>query len=146
MVHGDLKPGNVLVTASGEPRVCDFDHCRDASLGARTVAGRAAGAQRSVFFTPGYAAPELRETGTATRASDVFAVGRMLEQLLRDLDTRGVGGGGDGGAVPAAFRALARAMVDADPARRPSAMAALAMECFGGAVGAGAERRGPHRQ
>ncbi len=71
-VHGDLKPGNVILTPDG-PRVIDFGLChRVDQMGLR---GKVAG-------TVGYIAPEcFTRAGGDTRV-DVFAVGAILYRAL----------------------------------------------------------------
>ncbi|MFD0726880.1 protein kinase domain-containing protein [Lysobacter brunescens] len=79
IVHRDLKPANVMVTAQGETRLLDFgiakllgEESSDSSL--TQWGGRAA--------TPDYAAPEQLEGGVVTVATDVYALGIMLYELL----------------------------------------------------------------
>ncbi len=77
VVHRDLKPSNILVTASGDVKLLDFGIARLMDEGAEgvTVAG-------SGPMTPEYAAPEqVRGTGI-TVATDVYALGILLYELL----------------------------------------------------------------
>ncbi len=82
VVHRDLKPGNVLVTADGEPKVLDFGVARavggDADLEfARTRTGQVVG-------TPAYMSPEQAagEMGLVDGRTDVHALGALLYELL----------------------------------------------------------------
>ena len=80
VIHRDLKPGNILIDASGRPRVLDFGL-------ARRVDGPDAGdLTRTVGFvgTPAYAAPEHFTEGDAPLdvRSDVYSLGVVLYEVL----------------------------------------------------------------
>lgn len=78
VVHGDLKPANVRVDGSGRLRLLDFGI-------ARMLDELAAGgieADQPAAFTPGYAAPELRQGRRASVASDLYALGVILGELI----------------------------------------------------------------
>ncbi|MFD8703953.1 serine/threonine-protein kinase [Kitasatospora sp. NPDC059648] len=70
LVHRDLKPGNVLLAEDG-PRVIDFGIARSAGETQLTSTGVAVG-------TPPFMAPEQFRDGSATTATDVFALGSVL--------------------------------------------------------------------
>jgi serine/threonine protein kinase len=74
IVHGDLKPGNVLVAANGNPMLLDFG-------AARLMAGEEAGA-RPRAFTPAYASPEQMQAKPIAAASDIYSMGKLLERVL----------------------------------------------------------------
>ncbi len=83
VVHRDLKPGNILVTAEGEVKLLDFGIAK--LLEPETDAAEATRA-RSRLLTPSYAAPEQFAGGAVTTATDVFGLGRVLERLLDGLE------------------------------------------------------------
>jgi serine/threonine-protein kinase len=79
VVHRDLKPSNVLVDASGTVKLLDFGIAKllDASGGSdvRTRTG-------ALLLTPEYASPEQIRQETITTATDVYALGALLYELL----------------------------------------------------------------
>jgi eukaryotic-like serine/threonine-protein kinase len=78
VVHRDLKPGNILVTADGEPKLLDFGVAKLIDV----EAGLEQTATTNVFLTPMYASPEVLRGQPATVASDVYSLGVVLYELL----------------------------------------------------------------
>jgi len=76
ILHRDLKPGNILVTAGGTPKLLDFG---TASL---LEADAAVTVTRARMLTPRYASPEQLRGATVGVASDVFSLGVVLYELL----------------------------------------------------------------
>ena len=114
VIHGDLKPSNVLVARDGRIRVLDFGLARlvrpepDASIDSTLVAGdgrSAAGeaSQEALQGTPAYMAPELWQGTPATALSDVWALGVMMVEMAT-------------GHAPFAIGQLARGEVDTSDA------------------------------
>ncbi|MBA4062455.1 MAG: hypothetical protein C0501_01875 [Isosphaera sp.] len=84
VVHRDLKPGNILFTADGVPKIADFGLAKvlDAPPDGATVGDQ-------VLGTPSYAAPEQLATTAAAGppartapAADIYSLGAVLYELL----------------------------------------------------------------
>jgi hypothetical protein len=81
LVHCDLKPGNIMMTADGEPKVADF------GIATRTADEGAAGADEpdgQPRGNPAFISPEQfrMEPGARTVPSDIYALGGVLFWLL----------------------------------------------------------------
>jgi tetratricopeptide (TPR) repeat protein len=82
IVHSDIKPDNVLVTADGMPKLIDFGIAADLSEEAAVTKFRA--------FTPGYASPEQSIGMDPTVATDVYGIAAVLYRLLAGTALREV--------------------------------------------------------
>lgn len=79
VLHLDIKPANLLVTAQGEPRLLDFGISRFIS---DTESGAAPSEATTRLLTPRYASPEQAAGEPLGVASDVFSLGTLLYKLL----------------------------------------------------------------
>ena len=133
LVHRDVKPGNILVSADGTARLCDLGLMRPLEHGL-TVTEAA-----TVMGTPAYMAPEQATGAELTAATDVYALGLTLWECL----TGEVPLHGDSAVAtlvkrqrqrpprlrsvrpetPAWLARLLVQMLDPDPRRRPPAIA-----------------------
>jgi serine/threonine-protein kinase len=75
VIHRDIKPQNVLLTASGDLKVTDFGIARAASAVTNSATG-------AVFGTTGYVSPEQALGQPVGPAGDLYSLGVVLYEML----------------------------------------------------------------
>ncbi len=77
VVHRDIKPGNVMVTAAGQTKVMDFGIARAVSDSSSTVAETTA-----ILGTAAYFSPEQAKGEQVDARADLYSAGVVLYELL----------------------------------------------------------------
>ncbi len=80
VIHRDIKPGNILVTSDGVPKLVDFGIAKLLHQTASLASDLTATAMP--FMTPHYASPEQLRGESVTTATDVYSLGVVLYELL----------------------------------------------------------------
>lgn len=86
IVHGDLKPSNIIVADDGDVKVIDFGIARMITRSARNGRARSmpAGSETLSGLTPSYASPEMldRQDHPADPRDDVYALACIVHEML----------------------------------------------------------------
>jgi len=77
VVHRDIKPGNIMITQSGQVKVMDFGIARAVSDSAATVAQTS-----TILGTAQYFSPEQARGETVDARSDLYSTGVLLFEML----------------------------------------------------------------
>jgi serine/threonine-protein kinase len=121
VVHRDLKPSNILVTEDGQVRLLDFGIAK--LLDPSDVGVTVADTGDMLLFTPEHAAPEQLQRKNVSTATDVYALGVLLYELLTGVRPF---------QAPTPFE-LYRAVCDREPTRPSGALATRATPLRGDA-------------
>lgn len=76
VIHGDIKPANILIGTDGLPKLLDFGLARIIRPATNDVT------MSMVVLTPGYASPEQVRGERLTTATDIYSLGVLLFELL----------------------------------------------------------------
>ena len=151
LIHRDVKPGNILLTADGHAKIADFGIAKSLEGSAGDVQLTGTG---QLLGTPAYLAPERLDGAPATARSDLYSLGVVLYEALAGtrpfpgdtpLATARAVASGDHRLLgdlrpdldPALVATVERAMAT-DPGRRFGSAQAMADALAGPPAGAGA--------
>jgi len=83
LIHGDLRPDNIVITPKGSPKILNFGLTAWTTSGqARAAASSAEGIGSDPHGVAGYLSPEQALGGTIDERSDVFSFGVLLQEML----------------------------------------------------------------
>jgi serine/threonine protein kinase len=118
ILHGDLKPGNILLMANGEVRIAGFGLAQALPEGQHGVPCRG--------YTPAFASPEQHRNSEITVKSDLWNWGvSVLEMFIGEITWfRGIA------ALEALDAYLEEGVEDPDLPVMPAILAALLRRCF----------------
>lgn len=116
VIHRDLKPANILITGDGEPKLLDFGIAKMFLPESTAIVAARTSAQLRLL-TPEYASPEQVRGERITAATDIYALGAVLYELLTGEKAHRLS---DGGAAD-----LERAICQTDPLKPSEAAPGL---------------------
>ena len=127
VLHGDMKPGNVMVEESGHARLLDFLQLDVQRLIDPRVLSpdllKKSTPVTAAMGTPGFMAPEQERHGIITVATDIYGLGITYANALSDRTTSNpIFDLYRKSEISSSFRKLIMKMIDPKPEKRPARM------------------------
>lgn len=82
IIHRDLTPSNVIVTQTGTVKLIDFGIAKPYTENETGHSAQVGLSTASLSFTPGFAAPEREHESAPNTLSDIYSLGKLLEDLV----------------------------------------------------------------
>ena len=134
VIHGDVKPQNILVDSRERGRLADFDISIDTCM--RTSTSWIA-SHTSIGFTLGYQAPELSSEGKASEKTDIYAFGKTIASMERFCEPRDQTADSEGNGnqqlvnkSQGQTKVILEMLTKTEPSDRPNASTALNLQFF----------------
>lgn len=125
VLHGDLKPANVLVDSERSPHIIDFlqldvQRLIDPRIAPPSVTERS---PTEACGTPGFMAPEQERHGVVTQATDVFGLGMTLMHMFAGARlSNPFGGFWHNTRISEELKTFILRMISDEPSERPASM------------------------
>ncbi len=129
IIHRDIKPGNVMLSADGTAKINDFGLAMAVDVSRLTMEGMMVG-------TVSYMCPEQAGVGEVTYKSDLYSLGAMLYEMVtgrppfvgddnvsiigQHLNTPPISPSWHRADLPPAFESLIMLLLEKDPEKRPT--------------------------